>query len=254
MNLEVRTGCAQHIGARASQQDAMEVVLVPAGGVLAILCDGMGGMEDGHIASQQAITAFRDCFLLNGSLTQAVAVANAAVAGLQKNTGTTLIAAHVTTDQFTWISVGDSPMYLLRGRDLMQVNRPHIFANRLPPSEAATHPERDALTSYIGIPILSEVDVPEKPVALQAGDCVILASDGLSRALPPLDIARTIDGDAQLSCESLVAKVLARKRPGQDNVSVIVASVDTDPPTRRPAEESGYFGRIVDMFSFWRRA
>jgi serine/threonine protein phosphatase PrpC len=226
MVLALTSGSAQHIGARPNQQDCMEIVHAPSGGVLAILCDGMGGMEDGQLASSTAIQAFRDCFLVRGSLFEAAGVANAAVTALLRNTGTTLIAAYVAADQFEWISIGDSPMYLLRDGLLRQINYPHIFANRLSPEEAEAHPERDALTSYVGIPFLTEIDQSHGPVALHAGDRILLASDGLSRVLEPPEILSTINGDAQRSSELLIEKVLARKHFRQDNVSVITVCLD----------------------------
>lgn len=226
----------------------MQVVETPGGGVLAILCDGMGGLEGGQLAAQTAITAFRDYFLVRGSLFEAGGVANAAVAALRRNTGTTLIAAHVTPGQFEWISIGDSPLYLLREGSLQQVNKPHVYANLLTAEEAEVHPERDSLTSYVGIPALIEIDQSPVPVPLRAGDRVILASDGLSRALQPADIVQTMKPDAQASCNALVAEVLSQKRPGQDNVSVITVSVDAQEPAVSPKNIGNGWGLIAALF------
>ena len=252
---EVTSGAAQHIGARRNQQDTIDVTAVPGTGVLAILCDGMGGMDDGQLASETAVAAFRECFLTRGSLEEALLVANAAVCALLRKTGTTLIAAHVTATCFEWISVGDSPLYLLHAGSLRQLNTPHIYANRLSAAEAAIHPERDSLTSFVGIPVLSEIDRSPAPITLDSGDRVVLASDGLSRALQPDEIAAHIHTGAQQSCDTLIHTVLARKRHGQDNVSVITVFTGQDEnPLPLPAREAkqpvqrGNYGRIVLLF------
>ena len=59
---------AQHIGARHYQQDSSgladpeDEVFLAHGGYLAVLCDGMGGMEHGDVASQTAVRAILDAY------------------------------------------------------------------------------------------------------------------------------------------------------------------------------------------------
>ena len=64
------SGDAQHIGSRHYQQDcygfsdAGDLKFIEHGGFLAVLCDGMGGMERGDLASQAAVRAFLDAYAL----------------------------------------------------------------------------------------------------------------------------------------------------------------------------------------------
>src|SRR5207302_468102 len=59
---------AQHIGARSSQQDSFgfadldDAAFIAHGGFLAIVCDGMGGMEHGDAASRTAVRAFLEAY------------------------------------------------------------------------------------------------------------------------------------------------------------------------------------------------
>src|SRR5690242_21476088 len=61
-------GNAQHIGARQSQQDSFgfgdpdDQAFIAHGGFLAIVCDGMGGMEHGDAASRTAVKAFLEAY------------------------------------------------------------------------------------------------------------------------------------------------------------------------------------------------
>src|SRR5437762_9714098 len=118
-------GNAQHIGARQSQQDSFgfgdpdDQPFISHAGFLAIVCDGMGGMEYGDAASRTAVRAFLDAYRRKTSsepipdaLFRSVHEANqqvlalAASLGLIEGIGTTLIAAAVYDRSIFYISVG----------------------------------------------------------------------------------------------------------------------------------------------------
>src|SRR5581483_4806735 len=204
-------GNAQHIGARHSQQDSFgfsdpdDQEFVAHGGFLAIVCDGMGGMEYGDAASRTAVRAFLDAYLrktaaepIPDALVRSVHEANqqvlalAASLGLIEGIGTTLIAATLHDGAMYYISVGDSGLFHVNGTGLRMINRPHIFANvldaavargNLSAEDAANHPERESLTSYIGAQRLEEIDWNADPFPLADDDAVLLASDGLFKTL-----------------------------------------------------------------------
>src|ERR1700722_17193135 len=176
---------AQHIGARHYQQDSLgladpeDQAFLAHGGYLAVLCDGMGGMEHGDIASQTAVRATLDAYALKtpeesipAALERSAREANERVIeaalnlGLKEGVGTTLVAAVLHAGGLYFISVGDSAVFHVRAGQVHMVNRPHVFANLLDQaaargdishSEAAQHPERESLTSFIGIHTLEEI-------------------------------------------------------------------------------------------------
>jgi PPM family protein phosphatase len=252
--MRFRSASAQHIGSRESQEDSFgfggEAPL--HAGFLAILCDGMGGMEHGELASQTAVRVFREAYArkradesIPEALERCVFESNQAVLdladelGALENIGTTLIATVATESGLFYISVGDSGLFFVSGspdrRELMLLNRPHIFANFLEravakglisTAEAARHPERGSLTSFIGIDMLEEVDRNRDPLPLRAGDTILLASDGLFNTLSEPEMAACLEGSSAGWPQTLVGETLAKGCPHQDNVTVVTVTAE----------------------------
>lgn len=243
------SGDAQHIGSRNYQQDCYgfsdrgDVEFIGHGGFLAVLCDGMGGMEHGDLASQAAVRALLDAYALKTpeesipqALERAVREANRRVlafaesVGRQEGVGTTLVAAVLHANSLYFISVGDSALFHLGGGQLQLVNRHHVYGNLLDQAvargvmsrdEAENHPERESLTSFIGIQVLREIDRNTEPWPLREGETVLLASDGMFKTLERSEILACLHGHPQSWPRALVDRTLAKASPGQDNVTVL---------------------------------
>jgi serine/threonine protein phosphatase PrpC len=249
-------GNAQHIGARHSQQDSFgfsdpsDQAFIAHGGFLAIVCDGMGGMEFGDEASRLAVKAFLEAYSrktadenIPTALERSVREANAQVVelaarlGMKDGVGTTLVAAALHQNKMYYISVGDSGVFLCAPGECRMINRPHVFANVLDAAvargtmsreDAQTHPERESLTSYIGTEQLEEIDRNIEPYPMHDGDTVLLASDGMFKTLSPEEIRACLAGDPQRWAEVLVAQTMAHKREYQDNVTVVSVTASDD--------------------------
>jgi protein phosphatase len=248
--MKIIPGNTQYLGRRNDQQDAFWIsdirdsAFVAHGGVLAIVADGMGGLEKGAEASHLAARAFGECYLakpkpqsIAETLRQALARANAVVCELSRsvdefnNVGTTLVAAVIARDALHWIAAGDSRLYLFRNGELTQLTCDHnygeilrrqVSAGELSAEEAARHPDRNALTSYLGMPELEEIDNSLRPFPLEAGDWVLLCSDGLHGILSEREIALELHGSPQEAADRLVAQVKAKDHPHQDNTTVVI--------------------------------
>src|SRR6185436_12936549 len=133
-------GNAQHIGARHSQQDSFgfadpeDAEFISHGGFLAVVCDGMGGMEHGDAASRTAVKAFLEAYQrkipdepIPVALERAVRDANQQVVALANNLGmsegigTTLVATALTGTSMYFISVGDSGLFHISGGQIQTV-------------------------------------------------------------------------------------------------------------------------------------
>lgn len=253
-------GNAQHVGRREYQQDAFgfsnpfDEAFTAHAGLLAVVADGMGGLEQGDAASRYAVQAFLDAYRMKTpeepiaqALERGVHAAQQAVLGVQRELslemqcGTTLVAAVWFQNQLQWVAVGDSALYLCRQGQWTRLNELHTYGRHLDSraafgeitrEQAQADPQREALTSYLGIPELTEIDRSLRPITVVESDWVLLSSDGLYKSLSLLEVPEALHGSMQERCDTLLQAVLARGLHEQDNVTVVALAYD---PGRVPA-------------------
>lgn len=238
------------LGQRKSQQD-FAGVLTDQDRVMAVLCDGMGGLKGGERASKTAVTMLmrefdkagpenlsadflcRQAILMDTSV-HALTTAD----GEPLNAGTTVVAAVVTGDgQVEWMSVGDSRIYLLHGDTLTQLTRDHNYRCYLEDSLRIGKITREyyekeirgrmaeALTSYLGRGRLEQIDKSQAPLKLEPGDQLLLCSDGLYKSLNPHQIRAMLTDnriDVRVSGKRLVDMALTQAVKTQDNTTVVL--------------------------------
>lgn len=253
-SLKLNPSNFSHIGARENQEDAFAFSdlgnekLVEECGILAVVADGMGGLDCGEKASQAAVGKFirehseKDkkepaAKFLRRVLTMAnTAVYDLAYTGEEEiYIGTTLVAVLILGKEMHWISAGDSRIYLYRKSYLEQLTTDHIYANQLAEKvsnglisrkEASEHPERNYLTSYLGLPELSEIGQNDKPLLLEAGDKILLCSDGLYDTLTEKEISSVLSKNDINHAEEMVRQTLGKNNTYQDNVTVVILNVN----------------------------
>jgi protein phosphatase len=233
-------------GARRYQEDAAEVCCSGEEDslLLAVLADGMGGHTGGATASRLVCEAFLASFEAapgetRERLADALDASNLAIARSVRETpalsgmGSTLVGAAFGPRGLEWVSVGDSPLYLYRRSEIALLNEDHSLAPALDQLAAAgkisfeaarNDPRRHMLRSAVTGEELDLVDLCRQALALEAGDYVILASDGI-HTLDEQELARTVSGYAdagpQAVADALIRAVLDLKEPHQDNVTVV---------------------------------
>lgn len=249
-----QSACHASRGARRYQEDAALTWPAapstgePAGAtdhLVAVLADGMGGHVGGAIASRTVCEIFVEAIThTEGSsrerLRTALHAANTAIAEhvagnpALRGMGSTLVGALFGPDGVEWVSVGDSPLYFYRNDEVALLNEDHSLApaldqlaaeGRLSVVEARNDPRRHLLRSAVTGENLELVDLSRQPLAVHAGDCVVLASDGI-QTLDRDEIARIIgaylDDGPEAVAEALVRAVIEARDPHQDNVTVLV--------------------------------
>lgn len=246
-----RVGNLHHIGQREEQQDSFclsdigDEVSTREKGLLAVVADGMGGLEGGAAISQRVtdifLARYRQLAVPDADrfLYDSVMAAEKAVEELMEtsgvNGGSTVVAVLLRGDLLHFISVGDSRIYLLRGGQLRQLNHEHTYGallreraalGEVDPEEAYVNPRRDALTSYIGMGSLKRIDRSERPIPLCPGDKVLLCSDGVFNALGEDALAAALAGEAAQAAVRLEEAVLAQGLSNQDNFTGVVLELE----------------------------
>lgn len=219
----------QHQGARPYQEDSWRLVTLGDGSLLAVVADGMGGHAGGAVASKLAADAFVHAVEQGGGLADGLNDANAAVgkgaAGKPSlaGMGSTLVAAHVRGDEVRWISVGDSPFFLVSGGKLERLNADHSMAPQidalvargmLTAEEAEHHPGRHTLREAVMGDPLTLIDKNSRKLAPDAK--LLICSDGVQSLSPEQLLAQ-----AARPASGIVDAVLAATKEHQDNVTVI---------------------------------
>ncbi len=216
---------------------------------LFVVADGMGGHSNGQEASRQATQIISDTVvsgllqhsaddddeILRDLLADGIKSANLRLyqsnQEQQTDMGTTVTAALVIGLTAYVANVGDSRTYLYHeGEGLAQVTQDHsvvsdlVRAGAIAPADVYTHPRRNEIYRCLGEKPEPEVDWFS--IQLQAGDILLLCSDGLWEMVRDSDIEEILDTSLPYPPETSNALIQAAiKGGGADNVSVIVAYV-----------------------------
>lgn len=264
---DLLVACSTSIGAREYQQDYALVpsfAAIESGRYLCVLCDGMGGMDQGELASKTAAEYLEKEFSAADSdidyaefLTVKITEANELVVHLEDEdgnsleTGSTMVAIIVDGNKLHWASVGDSRIYLFREGELSQLttdqNYGAILLNQLNQGEitieeANADPLKDALTNYIGMEKEPEINIFQQAVQLQDGDTIMMCSDGLYRTLEDEEITPILEQyqeNIPLAAYMLIQTVSEKGYVNQDNTTVILAKY-SDKNSSKENEKNGY--------------
>ena len=233
-SLQMITRCHQGL-VRSNNEDC---VTADVERQLAIVADGMGGLEAGEQASQSALDAALDC--LKGDTTppdqrvlaaidaahQAVLVQAEAI-DLLGQMGTTLLCAVWEEGLVHFAHVGDSRLYAFSPiAGLTQLSTDHTLAQRMvdaglvKPHEAHRAPNQNVLTQAIGLPGMLLPQQGEH----HGADRYLLCSDGLSDMVPRVELERILHTRSLDQCADQLVEV-ALEHGGRDNISLVLVEV-----------------------------
>jgi PPM family protein phosphatase len=215
-----------------------------AGPWLLVVCDGVGGAARGDLASSTAVQQLRNLDVppdpvhtgeeMVAQVAGALHRAHDRIAELVdhdpslSSTSTTATVALFDGEQLAVGHVGDSRGYLFREHGLTQLTHDHTFVQtliddgRITETEARYHPHRNLILRAIDGQREAEPDLFVVP--LQAGDRLMLCSDGVCGVLDDGRIADVLaGGSADYAAVELVRASL--EAGSSDNVTCIVADV-----------------------------
>ena len=220
---------------------------------LFVVADGMGGHRAGEQASGLAVVAIEQ-YTLNtfkwflgssgndvqevlAQFQSAIGLADARI--LEKaaerpelsGMGTTVTMAFNLGAQLSVVHVGDSRAYLYRDGQLDQITLDHTVTaemvrhGALRTDEAAGHRMRHVITNVVGGQELG-VTAEAHALEVQAGDRLLLCSDGLTEMVTNDEIAAALDAEATPEAAAKMLLSQANEAGGRDNVTVVVVRFD----------------------------
>ena len=237
-------------GRRRRRNEDAYVVAPP----LFAVADGMGGAQAGEVAARLATAAFREYHEadeLPGEERLAAIIQEAnrriyerarmdtEVSGM----GTTVTAALLEAGRIVIGHVGDSRAYRLRSGRLEQLTDDHslvadlVRGGRISPEEAETHPQRSVITRALGTD--PKVDVDSLAVDAESGDVYLICSDGLTTMIGDGEILAILERAKSLEGAGKDLVKAANRRGGEDNVTVVLFTVEADEPLEETAVMSG---------------
>ena len=212
------------------------MLIVPGIGLF-VVADGMGGHNGGEVASAIAVRVLQE--FLSGEerldangVAEGLRLANDEILSAAEGSpeyegmGTTVVTAIAREGRLVYGSVGDSRLYLWRRGRLTQLTKDDSWVSRVLPAdvqgsaELSAHPMRHVLTKVVGV--RSDLDPAVGDCPFDAGDALLLCSDGLHGTVRDDAIAQTmaIDAGVDAIAQSLVDQALAGG--ATDNVTVVV--------------------------------
>ncbi|MBM6830154.1 Stp1/IreP family PP2C-type Ser/Thr phosphatase [Anaerotignum lactatifermentans] len=210
---------------------------------LYLVADGMGGCNAGEVASSGAIRAFLR--YVEEHREEGMEIPDLIAGGFQAanqdvfrqsnsasefaEMGTTMVAAVIKEDRVYIAYVGDSRAYLMRQGSLEAVTTDHSYVMELvkmgtiTKEEAAKHPKRNIITRAVGIKDTVEIDTVLEDV--QAGDMLLLCTDGLSGMLRDEEMEAVLRAELPLEKKAQKLVALANEHGGYDNISLVLIEI-----------------------------
>lgn len=229
---------------RENNQDSYAAGELSGGVAWMVVCDGMGGVNGGNIASAMAVksisesinTNYRDGMSSNSirdMLLSAAVAANIAIYDTAQSVeslngmGTTVVAAVIASGVCHIVHAGDSRAYIMQNGELVQITRDHsvvqnmIESGKLTPEQAREYPGKNIITRTLGVDRKTEADYNE--VDIKESGIFLACTDGLVNFVSDETIKNVLSENNLQDCPKILVD-LANENGGRDNITVVLAS------------------------------
>lgn len=176
------------IGGRETNEDAF-VVSYEGSTQLYVVADGLGGHDNGELASKIAVDEIKRIFDIQTDTfdpVSAIQSANIKILHAQSSTGlkmrTTVVLAFMSNDQIIFAHVGDSRAYAIKDDIIVYQSIDHsasqlaVSIGEITSEQIRTHEDRNVLTRALGVDDNLKVNVCSIPCSKV--DAIILCTDG----------------------------------------------------------------------------
>lgn len=229
---------------RKNNEDAFGVF--PDIGVFCV-ADGMGGGDDGEIASAAVVKSVGDFAAshkpsvgvgfsasdvasgISASVNEASAwICSRAAERNLKGCGSTFVGVVLDAtapSEAIALHAGDSRLYRIRGSSIKQITKDHSAAEMIgAKDEKSVNPMfRGMILRAVGVH--PTVDVERTPLSLKEGDRIVICSDGLSKMVDDRKIAAIVHAGTSPDAVADALVAAANEAGGSDNITVVVLFV-----------------------------
>jgi serine/threonine protein phosphatase PrpC len=225
---------------REENEDAVGIFEVD-GGILAIVCDGLGGNNAGEVASRLSVETISNSFIKSESndylerISDALQEANDIIFNKSLNSphlkgmATTAEVLFIYDTIVYWGHIGDSRIYLLEGNKFKQLTKDHSLVQKLMDDgvltlkDAESHPNKNIITRALGDSALAEIDLSELKINANDSYLFMACTDGVTTEVSNEELKEILtSGNLERISEKLSLTIENRGAP--DNYSFVLIS------------------------------
>lgn len=236
---------ASNVGkVREENQDCYKAGRAGDGTFWMVMCDGMGGMSAGGMASKTVADFLEKAFCksipsltddrLQDFLISSVKKCNSelykkSVVNNMLTMGTTLETAIIRNNTAHTLHCGDSRTYLINKRRIKLLTKDHsmvqelVDSGRITQDEAKNHPNKNIITHAIGIEQNTKLDY--NSVRLVKGEMILMCSDGLSNLVEDTEMAEILYKTEFYDAPQALINC-ALEHGGTDNITAVIAKAE----------------------------
>jgi protein phosphatase len=212
-------------------------------GLLAIVCDGLGGNNAGEVASQLAVDTIYNHFSnsLNENYIERIeaSVYEANKTIYQKSISNSDLRGMSTTSEVLFLKdgtaflghIGDSRIYMFANNDLTQLTKDHSFVQRLvdegvlSEDEAGFHPNKNIITRALGDSIPIDVDLYSSDLEQEENILFFISTDGVHGVIDNKELQEIFRSKDDLNNISDEISGLIEGRGAPDNYSFVLIKI-----------------------------
>jgi protein phosphatase len=239
----VKIFAATHIGlVRKANEDRFLIKKLEDDSVLIAVADGVGGEIGGDYAAEIVRGRLAGIELVTQgaeqqeivSLVQEIDLAIRNEADSDPDLGgmgTTLICALLRGGFAFWVHVGDSRLYVLQDRRLLQITEDQTFARflleegEITAEQVATHYSRHVMDQCVGC---GDCEPETGQLKLEDQDLLVLTSDGLHKSIAAETMASVLNTAPDLESKAGSLVQAALDAGGKDNITIVIAAKNID--------------------------
>ncbi len=222
-------------------EDAVETTEINDG-LLAVLCDGVGGDNGGDLAARIALKSALYFFSAseNGDYLEKIKLAieesnsfvlnHSSTSVPLKNMATTLEIIFLKENVVYWGHIGDSRIYHLKSKRLNQITKDHSLVQKLldegyiTHKQAANHPQKNVIIKALGDNALIEPDISKIKLNENEENRFFICSDGVSNLISNSELEEVLIIKDLEEIKNRLIKMI-KLRGATDDYSFIVIEI-----------------------------